>query len=162
MNLHQSIKKILKETLEARWNDGDYDYQKGFCHYFAYNIIDKIRERFPDKEINYLLLLASEIDTHTNEVEQEYLLHVYIKIDDLLLDSNGFTTYDKAIERAEDWEERQLSMTPDDYEIELRDEESYVIPEFFFNNSFCNAKRVKQDVEKFLSNAIVQRILRDK
>jgi hypothetical protein len=162
MNLHQSIKKILKETLEARWNDGDYDYQHGFCHYFAYNIIDKIRERFPDKEINYLLLLASEIDTHTNEVEQEYLLHVYIKIDDLLLDSNGFTTYDKAIERVEDWEERQLSMTPDDYEIKLRVEESDVIPEIFFNNSFCNAKRVKQDVEKFLSNAIVQRILRDK
>lgn len=162
MNLHQSIKKILKESLEAKWNDGNYDYQHGFCHYFAYNIIDKIRERFPDKEINYLLLLASEIDTHTNEVEQEYLLHVYIKIDDLLLDSNGFTTYDKAMERVEDWEERQLSMTPDDYEIELRDEESDVIPEIFFNNSFCNAKRVKQDVEKFLSNAIVQRILRDK
>jgi hypothetical protein len=162
MNLRQSIKKILKESLEAKWNDGNYDYQHGFCHYFAYNIIDKIRERFPDKEINYLLLLASEIDTHTNEVEQEYLLHVYIKIDDLLLDSNGFTTYDKAMERVEDWEERQLSMTPDDYEIELRVEESDVIPEIFFNNSFCNAKRVKQDVEKFLSNAIVQRILRDK
>ena len=66
------------------------------------------------------------------------------------------------MERAEDGEERQLSMTPDDYEIELRDEESDVIPEIFFNNSFCNAKSVKQDVEKFLSNAIVQRILRDK
>lgn len=80
----------------------------------------------------------------------------------MLLDSNGFTTYDKAIERAEDWEQRQLSMTPDEYEIELRDEESNVIPEIFFNNSFCNAKKVKEDVEKFLSNPIVKRILRDK
>lgn len=162
MNLRQFIRKKLNESLEAKWNQGDYDYQRGFCHYFAYNIIDKIRERFPDRRVNYLLLLANEIDSYTDEIEQEYLLHVYIQIDDLLLDSNGFTTYDKANERAEDWEQRQLSMTPRGYDIQLNEKESDVIPEFFFNNSFCNAKKVKEDVEKFLSDPIVKRILRDK
>lgn len=162
MNLRQFIRKKLNESLEAKWNEGDYDYQKGFCHYFAYNIIDKIRERFPDRRVNYFLLLANEIDSYTDEIEQEYLLHVYIQIDDLLLDSNGFTTYDKAIERAEDWEQRQLSMTSGGYDIQLNEKESDVIPEFFFNNSFCSAKKVKEDVEKFLSDPIVKRILRDK
>jgi hypothetical protein len=36
------------------------------------------------------------------------------------------------------------------------------IPEWAFNNKFCNPGRVKKDVEDFLSNPIVQRILRDK
>ena len=162
MNLKESIRRILRETLESKWNKGNYDYQHGYCHYFAYDIIGKIKKRFPNKKVNYYLLLANETDNETGQVEQDYLLHVYIKIDDMLLDSNGLTTYDKAEERVNDWYERQLKITPDEYEINVWDEESDTIPEHFFNNEFCNTGRVKKDVEEFLNNPIVQRILRDK
>jgi hypothetical protein len=33
------------ETLESRWNEGNYDYQYGYCHYFAYDIISKIKKK---------------------------------------------------------------------------------------------------------------------
>ena len=155
------IRKILKEALEDKWNVGNkYDYQYGYCHYFAYDIIGKIKERFPNRKVNYFLLLANEVND--SEIEQEYLLHVYIKIDDMLLDSNGITTISKAEERMDDWYERQLRMIPEDYEINMWTEETDEIPDIFFNNKFCNTGRVKKDVESFLSNPIVQRILRDK
>jgi hypothetical protein len=153
----------ISESLESKWNKGNYNYQHGFCHYFAYNIIDKIKERFPNKEVNYYLLLANEVDTeYDNDVVQEYLIHAYIQIDDILLDSNGFTTHDVAWERAEEWERVQRRMTPEEYEINVWDEETDEIPEWFFNNSFCNTGRVKKDLEDFLNNPIVKRILRDK
>jgi len=163
MNLQETIKKVLRETLESKWNKGNYNYQHGFCHYFAYNIIDKIREKFPNKKVNYYLLLANEVDTeYDNDVVQDYLIHAYIQIDDMLLDSNGITTYDEAWERLEEWERVQRRMTPEEYEINVWDEETDEIPEWFFNNSFCNTGRVKKDMEEFLNNPIVQRILRDK
>ena len=162
MNLQESIRRILRETLESKWNEGKYDYQYGYCHYFAYDIIGKIRKRFPNRKVNYYLLLANEVDKDTDEVEQDYLLHVYIKIDDMLLDSNGFTTFDKAEKRMDDWYERQLPMVSEEYELNMWTEESDEIPEMFFNNRFCNTGKVKRDIERFLSNPIVKRILRDK
>ena len=45
---------------------------------------------------------------------------------------------------------------------EIFDEETNEIPEYFFNNTFCNTGRVKKDMEEFLNNPIVKRILRDK
>lgn len=166
MNLREIIRKTLRENLQDKWNPIDdpqgYDYQHGYCHYFAYNIIDKIRERFPNKTINYYLILANEVDQDTEEILNEYLIHVYIKIDDLLLDSNGLTTMDKALERLEDWEKRQRTLIPDDYEIITWEEESDKIPDIFFNSKFCNTGKIKKDIDTFLSNPIVQRILRDK
>jgi hypothetical protein len=159
------VRGDINESLEDKWNTGNnngnkYDYQHGYCHYFAYDIIGKIKKRFPNRKVNYLLLLANEVND--SEVEQEYLLHVYIKIDDMLLDSNGLTTMSKAEERMDDWYNRQLRMIPEDYEINMWTEESDEIPQIFFNNKFCNPGRVKKDVETFLSNEIVQRIFRDK
>ena len=163
MNLKEQIRKVLRETLESKWNKGNYNYQHGYCHYFAYNIIDKIREMYPNKQVNYYLLLANEVDTEfDNDVVQEYLIHAYIQIDDMLLDSNGFTTMDEAWERLEEWERVQRGMIPDEYEINIWDEETDEIPEYFFNNTFCNTGRVKKDMEDFLNNPIVKRILRDK
>jgi len=161
-NLFESIRRILKETLESEWNKGNYDYQHGYCHYFAYNIIDKIKKKFPKKDIKYYLLLASEVDKETQEPIQEYLIHVYIKIDDLLLDSNGFTTQSEAWQRAQEWEQRQSHLVPEEYETEVWEEESDEIPEYFFNNSFCNTKRVKQDLKDFLSHPSVQKLLVEK
>jgi hypothetical protein len=152
----------INESLESKWNKGNYNYQHGFCHYFAYNIIDKIKQKFPNKKVNYYMLLANEVDTDFDDIVQEYLIHVYIQIDDMLLDSNGITTHDAAWERAEEWERVQRPMTPEEYEINVWDKESDEIPEWFFNNSFCNTGRIKKDLEDFLSNPIVSRILRDK
>ena len=159
-NLQEHIQKVLKETLESEWNKGNYDYQHGYCHYFAYNIIEKIRKKFPKKDIKYYLLLASEVDKETQEPMQEYLIHVYIKIDDLLLDSNGFTTQSEAWQRAQEWEERQSHLVSEQYETEVWEEESNEIPEYFFNNSFCNSKKVKQDLKDFLSHPSVQKLLK--
>jgi len=156
-------KEQITESLESKWNKGNYNYQYGYCHYFAYNIIDKIKKRFPNKKVNYYMILANEVDTeYNNDVVQEYLIHVYIQIDGVLLDSNGFTTYDVAWERAEEWERIQRKMTPDEYEINVWDEESDKIPEWFFNNSFCNTGRVKKDLEDFLNHPVVKRIFKNK
>ena len=156
----------IEESLEDKWNPKDglkgYDYQHGYCHYFAYNIIDKIKKRFPTKNVNYYLLLASEVDTEDGAIINEYLIHAFIKIDDMLLDSNGFTTEEKAWRMAEEWEQRQKHLIPDYYETEIWDEESDEIPQKFFNNKFCNRSKVKKDLENFLSHPVVKRIFRDK
>lgn len=162
MNLKVNIKKILRETLESKWNKGNYDYQHGYCHYFAYDIIVKIKKRFPNNKVNYYMILANEVDKYDGTIVQDYLIHVYIQIDNMLLDSNGITTHEKAWEIAEEWEQRQAHLVPDGYETKIWEEESDTIPEMFFNNSFCNTRRVKKDVEEFLNNPIVKRILRDK
>ena len=162
MNLQESIKRILRETLESKWNKGNYDYQHGYCHYFAYDIIGKIKNRFLNKKVNYYMILANEVDKYDGTIVQDYLIHVYIQIDNMLLDSNGITTHEKAWERAEEWEQRQAHLVPDIYETKIWGKESDTIPKMFFNNSFCNTKKVKKDVEEFLNNPIVQRILRDK
>jgi hypothetical protein len=169
MNLHEQISRIqsinetiLRETLESKWNKGNYDYQYGYCHYFAYNVIGKIRKMFPKKKVNYYLLLAQEIDELDETIVQDYLVHAYIKIDNMLLDSNGLTTMDEAWKRLEEWEERQRYLVPEMYRTEIFDEETNEIPEYFFNNTFCNTGRVKKDMEEFLNNPIVKRILRDK
>lgn len=162
MNLQEQVRKVLRETLESKWNKGNYNYQHGYCHYFAYNVIEKIKKRFPNKKVNYYLLLAQEIDKEDGTIVQDYLVHVYIKIDNMLLDSNGITTMDEAWKRLEEWEERQRHLVPDEYKTEIFDEETNEIPKYFFNNTFCNTGRVKKDMEEFLNNPIVKRILRDK
>jgi len=35
-----------------------YDYQHGYCHYFADIIIDEIRTLIPTHTVNYYLILA--------------------------------------------------------------------------------------------------------
>lgn len=147
--------------LESKWNKGEYNYQHGYCHYFAYNLIDKIKKIFPKREVKYYLLLAKEFDEDDVEVNS-YLVHVYIMIDNLLLDSNGFTTKKRAMQVLEEWEERQRHLVPDEYSTEIWDEISDEIPKEFFNNEFCNTGRVKKDLDDFLNNPIVKRLFRDK
>ena len=108
------------------------------------------------------MILANEVDKEDGTIVQDYLIHVYIQIDNMLLDSNGITTHDKAWDIAEEWEQRQAHLVPKSYETKMWEEESDTIPKMFFNNSFCNTRKVKKDVEDFLNNPIVQRILRYK
>lgn len=164
-NLRSKIKRILKENLESRWNlsnenDNSYDYQHGFCHYFAYDIIGKLKKLYPEKNIRYYLILADEVyDFDEGDVEQSYLIHAYIKIDDLYLDSNGFSTEEEIDRRADEWYERQLNDLPEDYRLDIWHDEYNEIPEYFFNNKFCNRATIKKDVEKFLSHPEVKDLL---
>lgn len=157
--------KKINEGLEDTWNTGNkygnkYDYQHGFCHYFAYNIIGKLKKLYPDKNIRYYLILADEVyDFDEGDIEQSYLIHAYIKIDDLYLDSNGFSTEDEIEERTKDWYERQLPMLPEDYRIDIWHDEYDEIPKMFFNNQFCNTGTIKKDVDKFLSHPEVKELL---
>ncbi len=157
MRLLDSIKSIVSEEIE--WKDGGYDYQHGFCHYFAYDIIGRLRKLYPERNIRYYILLGSEYEEGDPNPIQEYLIHVYIAIDNYLLDSNGFTTEEEAEKRLQEWEERQYTLIPDDYELVVDMQESNEIPEMFFNNKFCNTKTVRQDVKKFLSHPEVRELL---
>jgi hypothetical protein len=167
MNLQEQISRILRETLESKWNTGNkdgnkYDYQHGYCHYFAYNIIGRLKKLYPNKNIRYYLILADEIyDYDEGEVEQSYLVHAYIKIDNLYLDSNGFTTEDEVDQRANEWYERQLNDLPEDYRLEIWHDEYKRIPRKFLDkNQFCDVGSVKRDVDRFLSHPEVKELLK--
>jgi len=159
----ESIRRILREELESKWNTGNkYDYQHGFCHYFAYNIIGRLKKLYPNKNIRYYLILADEVyDFDEGDVEQSYLIHAYIKIDDLYLDSNGFSTEEEIEQRTEDWYNRQLTELPEDYRIDIWHDEYDQIPEHFFNNQFCNTGTIKKDIDQFLSHPEVKKLLKN-
>jgi hypothetical protein len=166
MNLQEHIRKVLMETLEDKWNTGNkygnkYDYQHGYCHYFAYNIIGRLKKLYPDKNIRYYLILADEVyDFDEGDIEQSYLIHAYIKIDNMYLDSNGFSNEDEIEERTEGWYQRQLNQLPEDYRIDIWHDEYDEIPKMFFNSKFCNVDSVKRDVERFLSHPEVKELLK--
>jgi hypothetical protein len=43
--MKEIIRRILREELE--WgSSGKYDYQKGYCHYFAYDIIGRLKKLY--------------------------------------------------------------------------------------------------------------------
>ena len=162
INLQESIRRILREELEPKWNtENKYDYQHGFCHYFAYNIIGRLKKLYPNKNIRYYLILADEVyDYDEGEVEQSYLIHAYIKIDDLYLDSNGFATEDEIEKRTQDWYDGQLEELPEDYRIDIWHDEYNKIPKYFLNNQFCNTGIIKKDIETFLSYPEVRELLK--
>jgi hypothetical protein len=161
-----NIKRIIRETLEDKWNIGNefgnkYDYQHGFCHYFAYDIIGRLKKLYPNKNIRYYLIMADEVyDFNDGDIEQSYLVHAYIKIDNLYLDSNGFITESEIEERTDDWYERQLLDLPEDYRVDIWHDEYDEIPDMFFDNKFCNRGTIKRDVERFLSHPEVKELLR--
>jgi len=137
MNLQESIRRILKETLESKWNKGNYNYQHGYCHYFAYNIIGKLRKLYPQKNINYYLILGDEIyDFDEGELENTTLVHAYIKIDNIYLDSNGISTLADVEKRMWEWYNENVGNLPDDYRLEMYHKEVKSIPKYYFNDDF--------------------------
>ena len=126
-----------------------YDYQHGYCHYFADIIIDEIRALIPTHTVNYYLILAERMDDD-NEVMDDVLIHAYIKIGDYLLDSDGFHKMGDADIRMEEWEDTEETLTPDDYSFNAWIEETKEIPSHFFNR-YCKRSRVKNDIREFIS-----------
>ena len=41
--MKEIIRRILREELEWGFS-GEYDYQRGYCHYFAYDIIGRLKK----------------------------------------------------------------------------------------------------------------------
>ena len=161
MNFRPTIKKILREELESKWNiSNEYNYQDGYCHLFAYNIIDKLKKLYPSKNIRYYLILADLIyDYDEGEVEDSKIVHAYIKIDDLYLDSNGFSSENDIEKRTQDYYNNALIDLPDDYRVEIWHNEYDKIPKHFFTKVSCDNEKVKRDVDKFLSNSDVRELL---
>ena len=136
----------------------NYDYQYGYCHYFADVIINKIRELVPnDVPINYYLILADRFDDE-GEVINEVLIHAYIKIKDYYLDSEGFHTKEQVDNREKEWSDREETLTPDGYSFNTWQEETDIIPIYFFNK-YCKTTKVKKDIEEFISQPTFQEFI---
>ena len=128
----------------------NYDYQHGHCHYFANIIIDEIRKLAPnDFPINYYLILAERHDDEGETID-DVLIHVYIKIGNYYLDSEGFHTIDDVNKREQEWVDIEETLTPEDYSFNSYQEESENIPNYFFNR-FCKRDTVKKDIKDFIS-----------
>ena len=107
----------------------NYDYQHGYCHYFANIIIDEIRKLVPKNfPINYYLILAERYDDEGETID-DVLVHAYIKIGDYYLDSEGFHTIDDVNKREQEWVNTEETLTPEDYSFNSYQEESENIPE---------------------------------
>ena len=127
-----------------------YDYQEGFCHYFADIIIDEIRKLVPDDfPVNYHLILAERYDDE-GEVMEDVLIHAYIKIGNYYLDSEGFHTIEEVNEREKMWVDTEETITPEDYDFYSYQEETDSIPKHFFN-THCKTSSIKKDIQDFIS-----------
>ena len=133
------------------------DYQFGHCHFFAKYLIDTFKEIIPDADINYHLVLAERIDDY-GDVIDEVLVHAYLRVDDLLIDSEGVHTINVASLREKDWADRGKDLRPDGYDFETWEDEYDDIPEMYFNK-FCSTKQLKQDVIDFIKRSDVQEVI---
>jgi hypothetical protein len=133
------------------------DYQFGHCHYFAKYLIKVFQELLPDEEINYHLILAERLDDDNENID-DVLVHVYLKVGDYLIDSEGIHTIDVASEREKEWADREMDLTPDGYDFSTWEESRDEIPEMFFNR-FCSTKKLKQDVIDFVKRQDVQEVI---
>ena len=135
-----------------------YDYQHGYCHYFADIIIDKIRELVPKNvPVNYYLILATRFDDEDDTIDN-VLVHAYIKIKDYYLDSEGFHKIDEVNAREKDWSDREETLTPDGYSFDSWQEETNEIPKYFFNR-YCKSSKVKKDIEDFINQEEFQEFI---
>jgi hypothetical protein len=162
MKLIQSIKEILREELEPKWNtSNEYNYQDGFCNYFADNLIVKLKKQYPDRNIRYYLILADLIyDYDEGELEDSTIVHAYVKIDNLYLDSNGLSTEEDVNQRMQDWYDEKLLDLPEDYRLEIWHKEYNKIPKRFLKRAtICDSKRIKKDIDLFLSHPEVKQLL---
>ena len=158
--MKEIIRRILREELE--WgSSGEYDYQRGYCHYFAYDIIGRLKKLYPNKDIKYYILFADEIyDYDEGIVEGTALIHVYIKIDNYLLDSNGFTTIEDANKRMKEWIQEMSEELPNDYRLEGYVKETRRFPTGYINKTQCDLETIKKDIKTFLSNPEVIELLK--
>ena len=133
------------------------DYQFGHCHFFAEFLIKTFKEIIPNEEIVYHLILAERLDGDDIVID-EVLDHAYLRVRDLLIDSEGVHTIEVASLREKEWADREKDLTPEGYDFETWQDECDYIPEIFFNK-FCSTKHIKQDVVDFLMRDDIQQLI---
>jgi hypothetical protein len=133
------------------------DYQFGHCHFFAEFLIKTFKEIIPNEEIVYHLILAERLDGDDIVID-EVLVHAYLRVRDLLIDSEGVHTIEVASLREKEWADREKDLTPEGYDFETWQDECDYIPEIFFNK-FCSTKHIKQDVVDFLMRDDIQQLI---
>lgn len=133
------------------------DYQFGHCHFFARYLIKVFRELLPDLDIKYHLVMAERMN-EDDEVIDEVLVHAYLRVEDVLIDSEGVHSILVSSLREKDWADREKNLTPEGYDFETWEDEYDDIPEIFFNQ-FCSTKKLKQDVIDFMKRDDVQEVI---
>ena len=141
-------------------NRNIYDYQFGFCHYFATNIKDKLQEILSHRKVTYYLIVSEELVIDTNEIIEYHLIHVYLKVDEYFLDSKGIHGYDDVISKIEKYEMEAIKYLPDFMELTIKEGESDIIPNLFFDDNECDQVQVKKDVEEFMSNPEIKKFIK--
>jgi hypothetical protein len=135
----------------------DYDYQYGYCHFFANHILKKIKKLVPKNvPVRYYLILGERLDDDDESIEA-VLIHAYIKIKDYYLDSDGFHSIHEVNQREEEWRQREEQLTEEGYSFDTWQTETDEIPEYFFNR-FCKVEKVKKDIEEFLLQPKIQEV----
>ena len=136
---------------------GGNDYQFGHCHYFAKYLIRVFKEMLPKVDVKYHMVLAERYDNDGENID-DVLIHVYLKVGEYLIDSEGVFSISKASERTQEWADVEKTLTPDGYDFETWEEESDNIPEMFFNR-FCSNKQLKNDVLEFVKRPDVLEVI---
>ena len=108
------------------------DYQFGHCHFFAEYLIKCFKEIMPYVDIKYHLIMAERIDDD-DDIIDEVLIHAYLRVGDLLIDSEGVHTINVASLREKDWADLEKDLTPEGYQFGTWEDEYDYIPEIFFN-----------------------------
>lgn len=134
-----------------------HNYQFGHCHYFADKLLNMFKDLLPNAKVVYQLILGERLD-NSGEIIDEVLIHVYVKINDLYLDSNGINTVVDVDAREEEWRKVEERLTPEGYSFETWQEETENIPDIFFNR-FCSSKELNKDIKKFLSNPEISKLI---
>jgi len=142
--------------------DYSYDYQYGFCHYFAYGVIDYFKEKFPDEDVSYYLIISEEKVVETDEVITQNLIHVYIKVNDNFIDSRGVHDYSDVQNKIDEYEEESIKFLPDVMSIIILEGESDDIPDIFFEKNECNQDQMEKDLDRFKSNPEIKSFINTK
>ena len=142
--------------------DYSYDYQYGFCHYFAYGVIDYFKKKFPDEDVCYYLIISEEKVLETDEVIIQNLIHTYIKVNDNFIDSRGVHDYSDVQNKIDEYEEEAIKFLPDVMSITILEGESDDIPDIFFENNECNQDQVEKDLERFKTNPEIKSFVGNK
>ena len=120
-------------------------------------LIKVFRELLPDLDIKYHLVMAERMN-EDDEVIDEVLVHAYLRVEDVLIDSEGVHSILVSSLREKDWADREKNLTPEGYDFETWEDEYDDIPEIFFNQ-FCSTKKLKQDVIDFMKRDDVQEVI---
>lgn len=130
-----------------------YDYDCGYCHYFAKILRQALMER--GLVCNFYCLLATRYDSETGESDEDVLIHVYVQSGDVFMDIHGIHTNDVPEKRMDTWidiETQNQQLEDDPLEFDVYTEPTDEIPSIFFYDTDVQWDHISLAVEKFINN----------